>query len=57
MGAPLGKVRAILSAARAHNGEARPLNANQKIIDAFAPEFARLAMVTLMLPWGDDAGA
>ena len=25
----------------------------QKIIDAFEPEFAKLAMVTLMLPWGE----
>jgi diacylglycerol O-acyltransferase len=25
----------------------------QKIIDQFEPEFAKLAMVTLMLPWGD----
>jgi hypothetical protein len=25
----------------------------QKIIDEFEPEFARLAMVTLMLPWND----
>jgi diacylglycerol O-acyltransferase / wax synthase len=24
----------------------------QKIIDEFEPEFAKLAMVTLMLPWG-----
>jgi WS/DGAT/MGAT family acyltransferase len=26
----------------------------QKIIDQFEPEFAKLAMVTLMLPWGDE---
>ena len=26
----------------------------QKIIDEFEPEFAKLALVTLMLPWGDD---
>ena len=26
----------------------------QRIIDAFEPEFQRLLMVTLMLPWGDD---
>jgi diacylglycerol O-acyltransferase / wax synthase len=26
----------------------------QQIIDEFMPEFARLAIVTLMLPWGDD---
>ena len=25
----------------------------QKIIDAFEPEFAKLSMVTLMLPWGE----
>ena len=25
----------------------------QTIIDAFEPEFAKLAMVTLMLPWGE----
>jgi hypothetical protein len=25
----------------------------QKIIDQFEPEFAKLAMVTLMLPWSD----
>ena len=25
----------------------------QKIIDGFEPEFAKLALVTLMLPWGD----
>ncbi len=25
----------------------------QRIIDAFEPEFAKIAMVTLMLPWGD----
>lgn len=25
----------------------------QRIIDAFEPEFAKLSMVTLMLPWGD----
>jgi WS/DGAT/MGAT family acyltransferase len=25
----------------------------QKIIDEFEPEFARLAMITLMLPWGE----
>ncbi|WP_332814263.1 wax ester/triacylglycerol synthase family O-acyltransferase [Ramlibacter sp.] len=25
----------------------------QKIIDAFAPEFAKLSWLTLMLPWGD----
>jgi diacylglycerol O-acyltransferase / wax synthase len=25
----------------------------QKIIDAFEPEFAKLSLVTLMLPWGD----
>ncbi|MGE4239871.1 wax ester/triacylglycerol synthase family O-acyltransferase [Ramlibacter sp.] len=28
----------------------------QKIIDAFEPEFAKLSLVTLMLPWG-EAGA
>lgn len=27
----------------------------QKIIDEFVPEFARLSLVTLMLPWGEDA--
>jgi hypothetical protein len=27
----------------------------QKIIDLFAPEFAKLATVTLMLPWGETA--
>ena len=27
----------------------------QKIIDQFEPEFAKLAMVTLMLPWGETA--
>ena len=26
----------------------------QRIIDEFLPEFARLSIVTLMLPWGDD---
>lgn len=26
----------------------------QQIIDRFAPEFAKLATLTLMLPWGDD---
>lgn len=26
----------------------------QKIIDAFAPEFAKLSWLTLMLPWGED---
>jgi len=26
----------------------------QKIIDEFEPEFAKLSLVTLMLPWGDD---
>lgn len=26
----------------------------QRIIDAFKPEFERLLMVTLMLPWGED---
>ena len=26
----------------------------QKIIDQFEPEFARLSLVTLMLPWGDE---
>ena len=26
----------------------------QQIIDEFMPEFARLSIVTLMLPWGDD---
>ena len=26
----------------------------QQIIDEFLPEFARLSIVTLMLPWGDD---
>ncbi|NVO05965.1 MAG: wax ester/triacylglycerol synthase family O-acyltransferase [Rhodoferax sp.] len=26
----------------------------QKIIDQFEPEFAKLAMVTLMLPWGNE---
>jgi WS/DGAT/MGAT family acyltransferase len=26
----------------------------QQVIDLFEPEFARLAMVTLMLPWGDS---
>jgi hypothetical protein len=25
----------------------------QKIIDLFEPEFAKLAMVTMMLPWGE----
>ena len=25
----------------------------QRIIDAFVPEFAKLSIVTLMLPWGD----
>ncbi len=25
----------------------------QQIIDQFEPEFAKLAMLTLMLPWGD----
>ena len=27
----------------------------QKIIDEFVPEFARLSLVTLMLPWGTEA--
>jgi diacylglycerol O-acyltransferase / wax synthase len=27
----------------------------QRIIDEFVPEFARLSIVTLMLPWGEDA--
>lgn len=27
----------------------------QEIIDRFAPEFAKLATVTLMLPWGEDS--
>ena len=27
----------------------------QEIIDQFEPEFAKLSLVTLMLPWGDDA--
>jgi WS/DGAT/MGAT family acyltransferase len=27
----------------------------QQIIDQFEPEFAKLAMVTLMLPWGEDS--
>lgn len=27
----------------------------QEIIDQFEPEFARLALVTLMLPWGEEA--
>ena len=26
----------------------------QQIVDEFLPEFARLSIVTLMLPWGDD---
>ena len=26
----------------------------QAIIDAFEPEFARLSVVTLMLPWGEE---
>ena len=26
----------------------------QAIIDAFEPEFTRLSVVTLMLPWGDE---
>jgi hypothetical protein len=26
----------------------------QAIIDAFEPEFNRLSVVTLMLPWGDE---
>ena len=26
----------------------------QKIIDAFAPEFAALSTLTLMLPWGEE---
>jgi hypothetical protein len=26
----------------------------QKVIDEFTPEFARLSLVTLMLPWGDE---
>ena len=26
----------------------------QRIVDEFLPEFARLSIVTLMLPWGDD---
>jgi diacylglycerol O-acyltransferase / wax synthase len=25
----------------------------QRIIDEFVPEFAKLSVVTLMLPWGD----
>lgn len=25
----------------------------QQIIDAFAPEFAQLSLLTLMLPWGE----
>lgn len=25
----------------------------QQIIDEFVPEFAKLSIVTLMLPWGD----
>jgi diacylglycerol O-acyltransferase len=29
----------------------------QRIIDQFEPEFARLSLVTLMLPWGDDERA
>jgi diacylglycerol O-acyltransferase / wax synthase len=28
----------------------------QQIIDRFAPEFEQLTLVTLMLPWGDEAG-
>ena len=28
----------------------------QRIIDLFEPEFAKLAMVTLMLPWGENTG-
>ncbi|HEY0825070.1 MAG TPA: wax ester/triacylglycerol synthase family O-acyltransferase [Ramlibacter sp.] len=28
----------------------------QDIIDQFEPEFAKLSLVTLMLPWGDDEG-
>jgi diacylglycerol O-acyltransferase len=27
----------------------------QRIIDEFEPEFAKLSLVTLMLPWGDEA--
>jgi hypothetical protein len=27
----------------------------QKIIDEFEPEFAKLSLVTLMLPWGAEA--
>jgi len=29
----------------------------QRIIDAFAPEFAQLSLLTLMLPWGGEASA
>ena len=29
----------------------------QEIIDQFEPEFARLSLVTLMLPWGDEEAA
>ncbi|GAA4425350.1 wax ester/triacylglycerol synthase family O-acyltransferase [Acidovorax lacteus] len=28
----------------------------QQIIDAFAPEFAQLSLLTLMLPWGEEQG-
>jgi hypothetical protein len=27
----------------------------QRIIDEFVPEFARLSLITLMLPWGEEA--
>jgi diacylglycerol O-acyltransferase len=27
----------------------------QKIIDRFAPEFEKLLLVALMLPWGEEA--
>ena len=26
----------------------------QQIIERFEPEFAKLSLVTLMLPWGDE---
>jgi diacylglycerol O-acyltransferase len=29
----------------------------QQIIDQFQPEFARLSLLTLMLPWGDEERA
>ena len=29
----------------------------QAIIDAFTPEFEQLALLTLMLPWGDEENA